>query len=388
MDWRAVALREVLDIDPDRVTTDPAASYGLVGVYSFGRGLFRKEAVLGASTSYKYFRRLKAEHIVLSQLFGWEGAIALSSESYEGLYVTPPFLTFLCDDSALDRRFLGWLIRRPHFWKDLSTRARGMGDRRRTVGADAFLDTEIPLPPLDDQRRIVARIDELAALIEEAQGLQAKAREEARALLAGAIAAAFSPQQGWSTAQVHEFCHKPQYGYTESATHDAIGPKFLRITDIQNGDVDWNSVPYCDCADPERYLLREGDILFARTGATTGKTFLVDQCPRAVFASYLIRLRVRDRASPAYLYWYLQSPAYWQHIRSHKKGTGQANVNAKTLSELRVPIAPETEQSKIVAHLETLQEQMNELTSLREASQDQLDALLPSVLDRAFKGEL
>ncbi len=84
------------------------------------------------------------------------------------------------------------------------------------------------------------------------------------------------------------------YGYTESASSEAVGPKFLRITDIRDDHVDWDQVPFCkiQSADIPKYRLAAGDIVFARTGATTGKSFLVDESPDAVFASYLIRLRL------------------------------------------------------------------------------------------------
>jgi hypothetical protein len=87
------------------------------------------------------------------------------------------------------------------------------------------------------------------------------------------------------------------YGYTESASSEPIGPRFLRITDIQDDQVDWASVPYCkiESADLPKYRLASGDIVFARTGATTGKSFLVADPPDAVFASYLIRLRLLDK---------------------------------------------------------------------------------------------
>jgi len=87
------------------------------------------------------------------------------------------------------------------------------------------------------------------------------------------------------------------YGYTESASGEPVGPRFLRITDIQNDQVNWNTVPYCkiDSSELPKFRLASGDIVFARTGATTGKSFLVAESPEAVFASYLIRLRLLDK---------------------------------------------------------------------------------------------
>src|SRR4051812_15425050 len=100
----------------------------------------------------------------------------------------------------------------------------------------------------------------------------------------------------WATQQLAAVS-AINYGYTESASSEAVGPRFLRITDIQNDKVDWDGVPYCKIAasDLPKYRLASGDIVFARTGATTGKSFLVDDPPDAVFASYLIRLRLLDK---------------------------------------------------------------------------------------------
>ena len=108
------------------------------------------------------------------------------------------------------------------------------------------------------------------------------------------------------------------YGYTESASSEPVGPRFLRITDIQDDRVEWESVPYCkiEAAVVPKYRLASGDIVFARTGATTGKSFLVDDPPDAVFASYLIRLRLLDKTLlPEFVSLFFQTAGYWQSIK-------------------------------------------------------------------------
>jgi len=133
---------------------------------------------------------------------------------------------------------------------------------------------------------------------------------------------------------------------------------------------------------------RVSDIVFARTGATTGKSFLIRECPETVFASYLIRLRVQQLVTPDYLYRYFQTPSYWAQITDEKKGTGQPNVNGKKLANIRVPVPPAEEQRRIVEYLDGLAGQVTALTQLQSETAAELDALLPSILDRAFKGEL
>ena len=145
------------------------------------------------------------------------------------------------------------------------------------------------------------------------------------------------------------------YGYTESASSTPVGPKFLRITDIQNDQVDWEHVPYCkiEPADLPKYRLATGDIVFARTGATTGKSFLVDEPPNSVFASYLIRLRLLNgELLPKFVSFFFQTDYYWKTIRDGSSGSAQGGFNATKLAALSMPIPPLIEQRRIVGILD------------------------------------
>jgi type I restriction enzyme S subunit len=145
------------------------------------------------------------------------------------------------------------------------------------------------------------------------------------------------------------------YGYTESASSEPVGPRFLRITDIQDDRVDWDAVPYCkiDISDLPKFRLASGDIVFARTGATTGKSFLVEEPPEAVFASYLIRLRLlHENLMPQFLLMYFQTADYWQSIKEGSSGSAQGGFNATKLGALKIPLPPLPEQQRIVALLD------------------------------------
>jgi type I restriction enzyme S subunit len=271
---------------------------------------------------------------------------------------------------------------------------RGQGSTFSAITKRDLLSCQIPLPPLDEQRRIVARIEELFARIEEARRLRAAADQDAEELMTAELAEVFPDPEnelpkGWHLKHVAEISEKPQYGYTQPAQDEPIGPKFLRITDIQDGQVNWETVPFCLCAEKEleKYRLEPGDIVFARSGATTGKTFLVEECPEAVFASYLIRLKVRGVIVPAYVYWFFQSPYYWRQVKP--RGAAQPNMNARILSGLQVPIpGTPAEQHRIVEYLDGLQAQVAELKQLQAGSAVELEWLSGAVLARAFRGEL
>lgn len=159
----------------------------------------------------------------------------------------------------------------------------------------------------------------------------------------GADRPSFPIPHGWNWAQIKDLARSISYGFTAAATADPVGPKLLRISDIQDESVNWSQVPYCDSGttDMSRYELASGDLVFARTGATTGKSYLVRQPPPgAVFASYLIRIRLNDDVEPGFLHAFFQSALYWLQISEASVGTGQPNVNATRLSHLWVPVPP------------------------------------------------
>ena len=192
------------------------------------------------------------------------------------------------------------------------------------------------------------------------------------------------------TVRVREVSESIQYGHTASAVVRKQGPRFLRITDIQEGKVDWESVPSCDIVaeDVPKYRLSKGDLVFARTGATTGKSFLIRDCPEAVFASYLIRVRASEDVDPRYLALFFQSPDYWEQIERGKRGIGQPNVNGKVLGEIELPLPPLDEQQQIVAEIEKHFTRLDAGVALLKRVQTALKRYRASILKAACEGRL
>lgn len=193
---------------------------------------------------------------------------------------------------------------------------------------------------------------------------------------------------GWVWVTLGEICTPPQYGYTTKATGDKHGPQFLRITDLNKGGVNWDTVPYCDTppADPEKFRLKDGDLVVARSGSV-GKAYHVVEPPDAVFASYLIRFRTIE-ASSEYLGYFLQSPIYWEQIEDSSTGTAMFNVNAQKIAALELPLAPLPEQLRIAEKIEALFEQSRTAREALDAIPALLRQFRQAVLAAAFRGEL
>ena len=268
----------------------------------------------------------------------------------------------------------------------------------------------IPVPPFNEQKRIVAKIEELlpyidryAAAYEKLEQFNAKFPEDMKkSILQYAIQGKLveqRPEEGtgeelyqqiqsekqrlikegkirkekplpeiaedeipfdipgsWKWVRWGNLSYSIQYGYNAPAKQ-AGKIKMVRIRDIQDGKVVWDSVPFCDIKNEEipTYLLAENDILFARTGGTVGKSYIVKEIPeKAIYAGYLIRTRYSGTLCPEYLYYFMQTNLYWTQLRNGTIATAQPNCNGQTLSKMILPIPPLAEQKRIVAKLEEL----------------------------------
>ena len=268
----------------------------------------------------------------------------------------------------------------------------------------------IPLPPLAEQKRIVAKIEELlpyvdryAAAYEKLEQFNAKFPEDMKkSILQYAIQGKLVEQraeegtgeelyrqiqtekqrlikdgrikkekpldeiaedeipfdipESWKWVRWGDLSFSIQYGYNAPAKSSGR-IKMVRISDIQNGKVIWETVPFCDIneAEIQTYLLATNDILFARTGGTVGKSYIVKEIPEdAIYAGYLIRTKYSDTLCPEYLYYFMQTQLYWTQLRNGTIATAQPNCNGQTLSKMILPLPPLAEQKRIVAKLEAI----------------------------------
>lgn len=166
----------------------------------------------------------------------------------------------------------------------------------------------------------------------------------------------FEIPSNWEWTTIGEIASSIRYGVSESAKENGKY-KLLRITDIQDNKVNWNTVPFTDFDDNKvsSYILQDGDILFARTGATVGKSYLVEGLSQtSIYASYLIRVQTSIALLPQYIKRFFESGFYWKQISLNSVGIGQPNVNGTTLANLLIPIPPYPEQLRIVAKIEEI----------------------------------
>jgi len=377
--WPTVKVGEVLRIDLDRYLIDAAATYPMVGVLSFGRGLFDREPIEHGNTSYRFFYRLRAEHVVMSQLFGWEGALALSSEKFAGKFLSPQFPTFLCDEKKLNRGFLGWLMRCQAFWEDLGSRTSGMGDRRRTLNPEALFKCDIPLPSLAEQRRIVTRIDELAAYIDEARSLRTQVADEAEALCRAII----YEDGATSLTPMSELVRLRSPDVIVELTETY---QFAGVYSFGRGVFRAQAKSGMEFAYPKLSRLKAGNFVYPKLMAWEGALGIVppgcDGC--VVSTEFPVFEVLEDRILPEVLDTYFRMPTVWPLLSGASTGTNvrRRRLNPQDFLKYKIPLPSRSAQEQ----LRKVRAEVHALRRLQAESSVELDALLPAALDRAFNG--
>ncbi|WP_279181754.1 restriction endonuclease subunit S, partial [Bacteroides acidifaciens] len=200
--------------------------------------------------------------------------------------------------------------------------------------------------------------------------------------------------KGWEWERWGNIALSIQYGYNAPALERG-DIKMVRISDIHDNVVQWENVPFCniEAYDIDTYLLKENDILFARTGGTVGKSFLVQSVPEpAIYAGYLIRTRYSKELCPQYLKSFMESRLYWEQLKSGTIATAQPNCNGKTLGKMLLPIPPKAEQSRLVQKLanftpifQRYAKAQQDLDNLNKSIDDKLKK---SILQEAIQGRL
>ena len=204
----------------------------------------------------------------------------------------------------------------------------------------------------------------------------------------------FEIPESWEWVRWGTLSESIQYGYNAPAKENGR-IKMVRISDIQDNSVVWQTVPYCeiDEKDIDTYLLKSNDILFARTGGTVGKSYLVKVVPEdAIYAGYLIRTRYSALLCPEFLKYFMETELYWSQLRNGTIATAQPNCNGKTLAHMLVPLPPQNEQKRIVKKLDKIMAyvvQYNNVYNYTEKLNEELPELLKkSILQEAVQGKL
>jgi type I restriction enzyme S subunit len=388
--WPVVKLDGLLRHRKEFVTIDDLTNYKRPRVQLHAQGVVVRDEILGALIKTKTQQVCRTGEFLVAEIDAKIGGFGIVPESLNGSIVSSHYFLFVIDESKLVRRFLDFFIRTPMFCEQVA--AQG-STNYAAIRPSHVLGYEIPLPPLSEQRRIVARIEELAAQIQEARALRNQVAEEVDMLMA--VSSRNFLSGSWVQLKIEDVCPIITDGTHQTPHYTEEGAIFLSAQNVKPFKFMPEKHRKVSVEDFHNYTARNkprrGDVLLTRVGAGIGEAAVVDQ--DIEFAIYVSLALIRPdctQISPQFLTHWLNSPEGRASSLRETLGRGhsQGNLNLKLLRNVKIPVPSLPEQRRIVAELDALQAEVDTLKRLQAETAADLDALLPAVLDRAFKGEL
>ena len=316
-------------------------------------------------TKYKVVKRGQFTYIPDTSRRGDKIGIALLTDYDEGLVSNIYTVFEVKDENELLPEYLMLWFSRPEF--DRYARFKSHGSVREIMDWDEMCKVELPVPSIDKQRSIVKAYQTITERIELKRRINDNLAAQMRAYFKE-----YTANNASITGKLKDYSVM-QYGYTETATTEPVGPKFLRITDIAQNYIDWNGVPYCPISEEnhEKYVLSEGDVVVARTGATVGYAKMVGRnIPDSVFASFLVRIRPIDDEYRYYFGLAITSAEFLNFVQTNAGGSAQPQANPPLLGEFELSIPnkqslPEFN-TKISSFLGVIESNETEISKLHE----------------------
>jgi len=387
--WPKVKLGAVMIPVERGETPIPGKPYRQIGVKLWGEGCYEREQIDGADTKYTRLFRAEAGDTVVNKIWARNGSVAVVSEELAGCYGSAEFPMFKPVQHQLDSRWMHWLTKISSFWAQCDEKSQGTSGKNR-IRPERFLEIEIPLPPLPEQRRIVAKIDQLAAKIDDAGNLRQQVAENLEKLL---VSMAHRPdldekaekRSGWQNVSFGEVLQLVEDSHRVEA--DRSYPN-LGIYSFGRGLFLKPPIDGALTSATTLRRVRRGQFIYSRLFAFEGAYGIVTKEYDGFFVSNEYPtfdcnpLRIR----PEFVSAYFRSPEVWKEVAVGSKGLGDRRQRVQPAQVLSYRFwLPPLEWQRNIAEVQT---EVDALKRLQAETAAELDALLPSILDKAFRGEL
>jgi type I restriction enzyme S subunit len=379
--WPKVSLGKVLTKSEEWITLEPDKRYKEVTVRLWGKGVFLRKEVNGVEIAAQ--RRLVAREnqFIISRIDARNGAFGLIPESLNGAIVSNDFPVFNLDEGQVEPLFLNWMSKTNTF-VDLCTAASEGTTNRVRLQEDRFLAASIFLPPLPEQQRIVARIESLAAKIDRIHRLRKSTEEDSENLCRSLI---FSDSKSAVLTPLFDLVslREPNVLVKSDETYHFAG-----VYCFGKGVFRGQRKSGMEFAYPLLTRIRKGNFVYPKLMAWEGALGIVPSDCDGLFVSpeFPVFKLNEDRVLPEVLDVYFRTPSVWPFLAGASTGTNvrRRRLNPKDFLSYQMPLPPMSTQEKL-ANVKT---NVDDLKKLHAETAAEFNALLPSILDKAFKGEL
>lgn len=390
--WPTIKLGEVVTHRKEFIEIDDLQTYKRCRVQLHVKGIVLRDEIEGALIKTKQQQVCRTNEFLVAEIDAKVGGYGIVPSELNGAIVSSHYFLFTIDELKLEPQFLGYYIKTPFFRDQVS--AQGTTNYA-AIRPQHVLNYTIPLLPLSEQRRIVAKIEQLAAKIEETNRLRIEAAKESDVLLNSAISKVFSDIDSINPIPLVSLTSKIGSGSTPSggrATYPSSGIPFIRSLNVRMREFQWDRIVYIDKATHETMRgtkVKPNDVLLNITGASIGRVACVPfDLIDANVNQHVTIIRPLELLNSRYLMYWLSQPSVQEFINNEQKGATRQGFTKTQIEQLKIPLCDLDDQRRIVAYLDGLQAQVDRLKALQAQTAAELEALLPSILDKAFKGEL
>jgi type I restriction enzyme S subunit len=325
---------------------------------------------------------LNAGDFVISSPKAWEGAIARIPEEFDGWFLSPVFPTFRANPDRLDTRYLDWYCKREAVWTQLQGKAKGMGARRESVSPAQFLSLNIPLPKIDEQQRIVARLDQLAEKVRQVNEHLDAMETDAEALIRNYI---FSPSEtGITKRKMSELVSLRQ---ADVIVDQLENYQFAGVYSFGRGVFASVNKAGSEFAYPRLSTVKTGDFIYPKLMAWEGALGVVPEACDGMVVSpeFPVFTIDTDVVLPEIIDIYFRTPSVWPELAGISGGTNvrRRRLQPSAFLNYEMPVPPMPTQLKIREMHRRVQQLKTSHNAIREANQ----ALIPATLERIFSSE-
>lgn len=394
--WPITRLGKIISHRKEFIEIDDTEKYKRCRVQLHAKGIVLRDEVEGITIKTKKQQVCRAGELLVAEIDAKVGGFGIVPTELEGAIVSSHYFLYTLNPLKIESAFINYFVKTP-FFRD-QVKAQG-STNYAAIRPNQVLDYEIPLPPVSEQHRIVAKIKRLTGKVEEAQRLRGQNDTSTNKIISGILAKIIGRlEEKFGTIGLEDIIINAGYGTSKKCFSDRMegSTPILRIPNVISEKISNTNLKYTNLSEKEleKVGLRVGDLLIVRTN---GSADLVGRCAvvKALneptgFASYLIRIQPdTKKISSDYLQrclWHMRVSG--QLFDLARTTAGQYNVSLGRIRPGRIPLPSLEEQKSIIEYLDDLQTKIDDLKAIQAKTAVELDAMLPSILDKAFKGEL
>ena len=392
--WPKVSLGELLRLERRPVKVDPQGRYQEIGIYCFGRGIFHKSPRTGFEVGDKALFLMKEGDFILQVTFAWEGAVAVVSAAEDGMYGSTRYPTFRVDERRCVPQFLRRYFSTQEGLQQLVKICPGSAGRNRVLSIKRIPEVLVPLPSVAEQRSIVERVEAIAGKVDEARRLRGEAEEEAAVLWERAAAEVCDRAVENAPLRPLADIVEVRGGGTPSKSNPFfwegripwVSPKDMKLREIHDSI---DHISESATRETAAKLVEPGAVLIVVRGMILAHTVpsAVLRVPAAINQDMKALIPGPD-VLPEYL-----SALFWAYNQRllglvEKSTHDTRKLQTAKLLDSKVPVPPIEQQRRIIDDLLKLEVKVRELVEHQLSSESAVDAVMPAVLDKAFRGEM